>query len=249
MAAPVFALSAQAKPAAPAAAPAAAAPVADACPIDLLQPTGLAVANLQRPKLANVKSADDANKVMKDVSKLLFDPKQATNPMGRDMLLAQFVTFYAQFADSAKRGDVGFPGDKMQYVDMLKMADSLFTIIETAEPKCKMQTLGWRNYKPYTDRVKAGYAAVGAGAADTASDRSRTTSSGARLKFARTKQRKSRIFSARQTRSQATRSTPSFARTSSSRSGARIRNSARARRTRRRRTSCTGTRSFRTPSS
>ncbi|HEV8410029.1 MAG TPA: hypothetical protein VGQ30_05935 [Gemmatimonadaceae bacterium] len=168
MAAPVFALSAQAKPAAPAAAPAAAAPVADACPIDLLQPTGLAVANLQRPKLANVKSADDANKVMKDVSKLLFDPKQATNPMGRDMLLAQFVTFYAQFADSAKRGDVGFPGDKMQYVDMLKMADSLFTIIETAEPKCKMQTLGWRNYKPYTDRVKAGYAAVGAGAADTA---------------------------------------------------------------------------------
>jgi tetratricopeptide (TPR) repeat protein len=169
MAAPVFALSAQAKPATPAAgAAAAAAPTPDACTIDLMAPTGLAVANLQRPKLANVKTADDANKVMKDVSKLLFDPKQAANPMGRDMLLAQFVTFYAQFADSAKRGDVGFPGDKLQYVDMLKMADSLFTIVETAEPKCKLQTLGWRNYKPYTDRVKAGYAAVGAGAADTA---------------------------------------------------------------------------------
>ena len=105
---------------------------------------------------------------MKDVSKLLFDDKQKANPLGRDLLLAQFVTFYIQFADSAKRGDVGFPGDKLQYVDMLKFADSLFTIVETAEPKCKLQTLGWRNYKPYTDRMKAGYAAVGAGAADTA---------------------------------------------------------------------------------
>ena len=28
--------------------------------------------------------------------------------------------------------------------------------------------LGWRNYKPYTDRIKAGYAAIAAGAADTA---------------------------------------------------------------------------------
>jgi tetratricopeptide (TPR) repeat protein len=169
LAAPALALSAQqpTKPAAPAAAAAAAAPV-DSCPIELMQPTGLGIANLQRPKLANVKSADDANKVMRDVSKLLFDDKQKVNPMGRDLLLAQFVTFYVQFGDSAKRGDVGFPGDKAQYVDMLKYSDSLFTIVENAEPKCRMTTLGWRNYKPYTDRIKAAYAAVNAGAADTA---------------------------------------------------------------------------------
>ena len=115
-----------------------------------------------------MKSADDANKVMRDVSKLLFDDKQKVNPMGRDMLLAQFVTFYVQFADSAKRGDIGFPGDKNQYVDLLKFADSLFTIIENAEPKCRATTLSWRNYKPYTERIKAAYAAVNAGAADTA---------------------------------------------------------------------------------
>jgi tetratricopeptide (TPR) repeat protein len=165
LAAPVLALSAQ-QPAKPAA-PAAAAPV-DSCPIELMQPTGLGIANLQRPKLANVKSADDANKVMRDVSKLLFDDKQKVNPMGRDMLLAQFVTFYVQFADSAKRGDVGFPGDKNQYVDLLKYADSLFTVIENGEPKCRGTTLSWRNYKPYTDRIKAAYAAINAGAADTA---------------------------------------------------------------------------------
>jgi tetratricopeptide (TPR) repeat protein len=163
---PVLALSAQAKPGAPAAA--AAAPPADPCPVDLMQPTGLAIANLQRSKLANVKSVDDANKVMKDVSKLLFDAKQNENPKGRDLLLAEFITFYIQYADSAKRGDIGFPGDKNQYVDMLKYADSLFTIIETAEPKCRMTTLQWRNYKPYSDRIKAAYAAAAAGAADTA---------------------------------------------------------------------------------
>jgi tetratricopeptide (TPR) repeat protein len=165
LAAPVFALSAQQpKPGAPAAA---AAPV-DPCPIELMQPTGLGIANLQRSKLAGIKSADDGNKVMRDVSKLLFDDKQKTNPMGRDMLLAQFLTFYIQFADSAKRGDIGFPGDKNQYVDLLKFADSLFTIVENAEPKCRNTTLGWRNYKPYADRIKAAYAAIGAGAADTA---------------------------------------------------------------------------------
>ena len=163
LAAPAFALSAQ-QPAKPAAA---AAPV-DPCPIELMQPTGLGVANLQRNKLASVKSAADGNSVMKDVSKLLFDPKQAVNPMGRDMLLAEFITFYIQFADSAKRGDIGFPGDKNQYVDLFKYADSLFTVVENGEPKCKATTLQWRNYKPYADRIKAAYAAVGAGAADTA---------------------------------------------------------------------------------
>jgi tetratricopeptide (TPR) repeat protein len=170
LAAPVLALSAQqpAKPAAPGATPAAAAAPVDLCPIELMQPTGLGIANLQRPKLANVKTVDDANKVMKDVSKMLFDDKQKVNPMGRDLLLAQFVTFYVTLADSAKRGDIGFPGDKTQYVDLLKFADSLFTIIENAEPKCKLTTLGWRNYKPYGDRIKAAYAAVNAGAADTA---------------------------------------------------------------------------------
>lgn len=161
--APAFALSAQ-QPAKPAAA---AAPV-DPCPIELMQPTQLGVANLQRSKLANVKSASDGNSVMKDVSKLLFDPKLSSNPMGRDMLLAQFITFYIQFADSAKRGDIGFPGDKNQYVDLFKFADSLFTLVENGEPKCRVTTLGWRNYKPYADRIKAAYAAVGAGAADTA---------------------------------------------------------------------------------
>jgi tetratricopeptide (TPR) repeat protein len=172
LAAPAFVLSAQqpAKPGAPAAAAAAAAaPQADPCPIELMQPTGLGIANLQRSKLANVKTVDDGNKVMRDVTKLLFDPKQATNPMGRDLLLGEFVTFYITLADSAKRGDIGFPGDKTQYVDLLKVADSLFTLIENGEPKCKLTTLGWRNYKPYTDRIKAAYAAVGANALDTAS--------------------------------------------------------------------------------
>src|ERR1039457_526885 len=78
--APVFPVSAQ-QPTKPAAgAVAAAAPAADPCPIELMQPTGLGIANLQRPKLANVKTAVDGNAVMKDVSKLLFDDKQKVNP-------------------------------------------------------------------------------------------------------------------------------------------------------------------------
>jgi tetratricopeptide (TPR) repeat protein len=169
LAAPALALSAQqpTKPGAPAAGAAAAAKP-DSCPIDLLSPSGLAIASLQRTKLSSVKSADEANKVMKDVSKLLFDDKQKANPLGRDLLLAEFLVFDIQYSDSAKRGDIGFPGEKTQYVDLLKFADSLFTIVEAGEPKCRMTTLGWRNYTPYSTRIKAAYAAVGAGMADTA---------------------------------------------------------------------------------
>ena len=167
MTATPLALFAQAKPA-PGAAPAAAAVAVDPCPIELMQPTDLGIANLQRPKLAGVKSAVEANKVMTDVSKILFNETKMTNKLGRDMLLAQFIMFYVQYADSAKRGDIGFPGDKTQYVDMLKYTDSLFTVVEKAEPKCAGTVLQWRNFKPFTDRVRAAYAAIGAGAADTA---------------------------------------------------------------------------------
>ncbi len=166
MAATPLALFAQAKPA-PGAAAAAAAPV-DPCPIELMVPTDLGIANLQRPKLAGVKNAAEANKVMADVSRILFDEKKMTNKLGRDMLLAQFVMFYVQYADSAKRGDIGFPGDKAQYVDLLKFTDSLFTLVEKSEPKCAGTVLQWRNFKPFTERVRAAYAAVGASAADTA---------------------------------------------------------------------------------
>ena len=173
--APVFALSAQ-QPPKPAAAAAATPPV-DPCPIDLMQPAGLAIANLQRPKLANVKTIDDANKVMKDVSKMLFDDKQKANVMGRDLLLAEFVTFYIQYADSAKRGDIGFPEATRRPVR--RPAEGLWTrfsrLVENAEPKCKETALSWRGYTPYATRIKAAYAAVSAGAADTAKKRSSRT--------------------------------------------------------------------------
>ncbi len=37
-----------------------------------------------------------------------------------------------------KRGDLGFSTDKDQTIDILKTADSLFTSVEKAFPKCQI---------------------------------------------------------------------------------------------------------------
>ena len=133
-----------------------------------MQPTGLGIANLQRPKLANVKSADDANKVMKEVSKLLFDDKQKTNPLGRDMLLAQFYVFCrgVRRLGQARRHRVS--GRQEPVRRPAQVRGLALHGHRERRAQVRITTLSWRNYKPYTDRIKAAYAAVGAGAADTA---------------------------------------------------------------------------------
>ena len=45
---------------------------------------------------------------------------------------------------SVRRGDLGFLGDKDQQIDLLKTADSLFTVVEKALPACADQTAIYR---------------------------------------------------------------------------------------------------------
>ena len=67
-------------------------PAAPSCPIDLMQPQQIGIANISRQKVLNAKSPDDAKKAVRDASKLLFDDKAKANILGRDYLLAQYLT-------------------------------------------------------------------------------------------------------------------------------------------------------------
>ena len=147
---------------------AAGAPAANACPLDLLQPAPLGIASLQRQKVMAAKSADDAGKGIKDAMKLLYDEKSKSNPLGRDMLVGQFLVLGIPFIETSTRGNLGIPGDKNAAVDVPTFVDSLFTGIEKAQPLCESETEQWRQYKWYPAKIQAAYKFLGAQQMDSA---------------------------------------------------------------------------------
>jgi tetratricopeptide (TPR) repeat protein len=139
------------------------------CPIDLLQPATLGIANLQRQSMMSAKSPDDARKSLKNATKQLFDPKTASNPLGRDFLIAQFFTLAIENGGELQTRDaLGMPGTKDEKIDLLHYTDSLFTIVTAGEPKCAAEVKEWRMYKPYMSHVQAGYKAITDGKNDVA---------------------------------------------------------------------------------
>ena len=165
--APCFSLWAQAKPA-PAVAVAAAV---SACPTEItqpIQPQPLGIAFFQRAKIAQAKTPGEAGKVIRDAMKSLFDDKNKSNALGRDFLLGQFYILAIESGDIQTRGDLGMPGDKAAKVDLVTGADSLFTIIEKAQPACASEVLQWREFKPFQNMSATAYKALAAGAVDSA---------------------------------------------------------------------------------
>src|SRR5579862_872669 len=142
------------------AAGAAGAAGAPACNIETMSPSSLGLAYLQRQKVVAAKSPEEAKKAISDAMKALFDDKNKSNPMGRDFMLAQFYVFAAEYGEVQTRGALGIPGDKNANVDLITGADSLFSIIEKAQPACTSETAQWREYKPYQALTSAAYAMI-----------------------------------------------------------------------------------------
>ncbi|MBI3567551.1 MAG: hypothetical protein HY084_05030 [Gemmatimonadetes bacterium] len=142
---------------------------AAACPIELMQPQPVGIANLQRTKVLNAKTDDEAQKATREATRLLFDPKAASNAVGRDYLLAQFFALAIEHGgDVQTRGMLGLPGDKDAKVDLFVALDSLLTIVEKADPACKKEVDDWRQYKPFINSVQGGYKALQANKTDEA---------------------------------------------------------------------------------
>ena len=75
--------------------PAAAAQQPAACEIDIMQPSPLSIAYLQRQKVIGATKPEDALKAIRDAMKALSDDRNKSNALGRDYLLAQFYVFAA----------------------------------------------------------------------------------------------------------------------------------------------------------
>lgn len=141
---------------------------APACPVDLLTPQQVGIAYLQRGKVVGAKTPDEASKGIKEAMKGLFDDKAKVNIPGRDYLLAQFYILAAEYGDVQTRGTLGIPGDKAASVDLITGADSLFQMVEKAQPTCAAEIAQWREYKPYQTYVQAAYKAIAANNTDSA---------------------------------------------------------------------------------
>jgi Tfp pilus assembly protein PilF len=84
--------------------------------------------------------------------------RYAKNPSGQEFLLGQSLVMWTKVPGTTnvmKRGDLGFSTDKDQTIDILKTADSLFTNVEKAFPKCQSQTDDYRKvaWGPYINKV------------------------------------------------------------------------------------------------
>ena len=144
--------------------PATTAATPSSCPIETMQPQPIGIANLQRTKVINAKSDEEAQKALRDATKLLFDPKAASNSLGRDYLLAQFFALVMEHGgEMSTRGKLGLPGDANATVDLVVQLDSLLTIVEKGNAQCKKEVDEWRQYKPYMNNVQGAYKALGAG--------------------------------------------------------------------------------------
>ena len=150
--------------------PAAAAQQPAACEIDIMQPSPLSIAYLQRQKVIGATKPEDALKAIRDAMKALSDDRNKSNALGRDYLLAQFYVFAAAYGEVQTRGNLGLPGDKTATVDLIVGIDSLLTIVEKGKPTpaCLGEASQWREFKPYQELVQAAYRVMGASQHDSA---------------------------------------------------------------------------------
>jgi len=99
---------------------------------------------------------EDAKKKLTDaVGSLTKKDDYGKDQMQRDFVLGSaLVMWYDQpgQAPVVKGSDVGFKSGGDAQVDLLKKADSLFTVVETASPACKDQTEYYRQ-KPWAQMI------------------------------------------------------------------------------------------------
>jgi tetratricopeptide (TPR) repeat protein len=147
------------------AAPLAAQQGAATCNIDFNQPKEMvALYNISRPRVIQMPAGEDRGKLMKDMFKTLSNPKvAAANPVGSNMIKGELLILWLMQPNqgpTATNAQLNLGEPKDAVVDLAKMADSLFTGIETAQPACKGDIKVWREAKPWQDRINAAFKAL-----------------------------------------------------------------------------------------
>jgi tetratricopeptide (TPR) repeat protein len=145
---------------------------AEACPISFDQPKELKDANASLT-LVSLQTRPETSKqqVQKAVGLLTKNPDKFKVPAARDLLLARALAWWASqpgAPDRMTRAELGWSGDAAGQVELLKAADSLFTLVESSNAACREEINGYRS-QPWARLVNAAGPLIDAGKFDTAS--------------------------------------------------------------------------------
>jgi len=152
--------------------PALAAAQASECPVDLYQPTQLAQAAVFIQQAASATEGAVATKALRDAANMLKDERRfASNPMGLTFAKGQIMILWLH-QDPAPvemtQFELNLGRDRTAKINLVHAADSLLTIVETAQPSCAGEIDKWRQSRPWNTRIGAAYRLIGTGNIDSA---------------------------------------------------------------------------------
>ncbi len=137
------------------------AATAQECAIDMNTPQQLFTANISLQRAAGDPSGEGTPRALRDAARQLQDPSKFTaNPIGYAFAKAQVYIIWLHRDETPATmsiADLNLGRDRNTQINLIHDADSLLTMIETAQPACKSETLRWRQSKPWSDRIGAAY--------------------------------------------------------------------------------------------
>jgi len=150
----------------------AAAQDAGSCSVDLFKPAALAQAAILIQQAASAPEAEPAVKALKDAARLLQDDRRfASNPLGLAFSRAQIYLLWLHQEDAKPMMtafEMNTGRDRTVMIDLIGVADSLLTVVETAAPECVSDIDRWRQSKPWNDRIGTAYRFLEANEVDSA---------------------------------------------------------------------------------
>lgn len=142
------------------------------CSVDLYQPAQLAQVAVFIQRAATATEPTEAAKALRDAGNLIKDERRfASNPMGLTFAKGQLLVLWLH-QDPAPvemtQFEMNTGRDRVAKVNLLRAADSLLTIVETAQPGCASEMDKWRQSRPWNTRITAVYRLIGTGNVDSA---------------------------------------------------------------------------------
>ncbi|HRQ79043.1 MAG TPA: tetratricopeptide repeat protein [Gemmatimonadaceae bacterium] len=145
---------------------------AQECAVDMTQPTQLFQANVLIQRAAGDPAGEATPRALRDAARQLQDARRFEgNPVGYAYARAQLFIVWLHRDDTPatmSQSDLNMGRDRNLMIDLVGQADSLLSVVETAMPECKVETVRWRQSKPWNDRIAAAYRLLGAQQVDSA---------------------------------------------------------------------------------
>ena len=127
------------------------------CDVDEGTPAQVARAVLDIQLAQSTTKPEDVANKLRDAVKLLSEGDMKKNPTGRAFVLGKTLVWWlnqpSMASGTTTRGALGFTSDQNAPYDLIANIDSLFTIVEKANPSCEAQTTAYRQQKTWVDMV------------------------------------------------------------------------------------------------